>query len=218
MPARTLDRLAPIARLARLALAGWIALTAPIGASAFALDETLDGDLSGDRLAPTRLVLAPGANDLAMTSGSPSGSVDRDYFTFFVPAGWVLDSIFLLSAQVDGAVSFIGLQSGPVFSEPPVGANVGNLLGWHHFGGSEAGTEILDDIATGAGSQGFIPPLPTGHYTFWAQDFGFQAAYAMRFQVSPLPEPELGAALASGLAGLGLLGRRRARGDRAGGA
>lgn len=58
------------------------ALASP--ASAFSYLETTDGDLSGNGLAPTALVAAPGGNFLSMTSGSAAGSVDRDYFTFTV--------------------------------------------------------------------------------------------------------------------------------------
>lgn len=169
-------------------------------ASAFSHVETTDGDLSGNGLAPTSLVAVPGANFLSMTSGSASGSVDRDYFTFTVPAGYQLDSILLLTSNVDGAVSFIGVQSGGTFTEPPVGADVGNLLGWHHFSTTDAGSDILDEIGAGPGSIGFSGPLAAEAYTFWAQDFGFQADYSMQFGLTAIPEPTTLALLGAGIA------------------
>ena len=181
-------------------LAAGATLSLATSASAFTWTETIDGDLSGDRLAPSAFVASAGANVLSMTSGSASGSTDRDYFTVTVPGGLQLSSIRLLAAEVDGAVSFIGVQAGSVFTEPAIGASVANLLGWHHFAGAEAGTDILDDIASGAGSIGFTPPLASGAYTFWAQDFGFEASYSMEFNLTPIPEPGAVTLLAGGIA------------------
>ncbi len=167
------------------------------------------GDLSGDRLAPTVLNLALAANDLTMTSGMGSGSAVREHCTLVLPQGRQLDSIVLLSANIDCAASFIGVRAGSTFTERATGTNVANLLGWHHFAESDAGTDILDHIATGLGAQGFVPPLGNGYYTFWAQDFGFQADYSMRFSISPVPEPGLGSLVGVGLLGLGACSRRR---------
>jgi hypothetical protein len=193
----------------RLCASLLLAIGIAVPGAAFTIDETIDGDLSNDGLTPTLLVPSLGANDLAMTSGSPAGVVDRDYFRIDIALGQVLDSILLTAASVDGAVSFIGVQSGPVMTEPPIGTNVANLLGWHHFGSGDVGTDILAAIATGAGSQGFVPPLGPGSYTFWAQDFGFQASYLMRFHLSQVPEPRTVVLQLIGLVALGHAGLRR---------
>jgi hypothetical protein len=82
----------------------------------------------------------------------------------------------------------------------------------HHVAGSDVGSDILDDIDRGSGSQGFVPPLGPGDYTFWAQDVGFQASYTMRFV---LPEPSRATMLAAGAAALAALVAHRSRRRRA---
>jgi len=185
------------------------------GATAFEWDERLEGDLSGDRFAPTALALSPGANDLAMTSGSGGASVDRDYFRFRVPEGWSLASVGLVDAATDG-VAFVSVQAGTQFVEPPLPTDVANLLGWRHFSGADAGLDLLPEIGMGAGAIGFVPPLPAGDYVWWAQDFGFAASYAMRFEVAPVPEPTGLAATLAGATSVAFAGacRRRMRGGR----
>lgn len=103
-------------------------------------------------------------------------------------------------------MSFIGLQAGGTFPEPPTGTNVANLFGWHHFSSTDAGSDMLDDIGAGPGSIGFSGPLAASAYTFWAQDFGFQADYSMDFVLTTVPEPTT---LALVGAGFSLLVARR---------
>jgi hypothetical protein len=47
---------------------------------------------------------------------------------------------------------------------------------------------------------GFTPPLGSGAYTFWAQDFGFEASYSMQFDLTSIPEPGAITRLAGGIA------------------
>lgn len=172
-------------------------MAAAAGAQAFVHDEALDGDLSGDRLAPTWLTAVPGSNLLAMRSTTG----DRDYVGFTVPAGWQLSSVFHLSYASTDDLSFMALQAGTTLTEPPTGTNVANLLGWYHFGVASAGTEIIDNLAAGPGAIGFAPPLGAGPYTFWIQQTGAAATYSFDFVLTAVPEPGTPAlALLGGLA------------------
>lgn len=193
-----------------------ILILAAGGARAFTYDETVSPDLSNDRLNPTVLTAALGVNSLTMTSSSVGP--DRDYFTFAVPTGWLLSSIFHKSYVSDDDLSFFALQSGTALTEPPAGTNAGNLLGYTHFGAGTVDTEIIDDLAAsdspGPGlpaAQGFTAPLGAGSYTFWVQQTGVAAKYSFDFVLTPVPEPEQWALMLGGGLFLALrLLRRRA--------
>lgn len=139
-----------------------------------AYDEATDGDISGDRENPTRIFLVPGGNLLTATSVAG----DVEYVTFTVPPDYELAAMVLESFDSVDDVSFIAIQSGDTFTEPTDNPNVGNLLGWSHFGAGagQVGYDILGDIGMGAGAQGFSPPLPAGDYTLWLQETGANPA------------------------------------------
>ena len=187
--------------------AALLCLAAAGTAQALIYDETVDGDLSDDRLNPTALAIATGVNSFAM--GTQSG--DLDYFTFTVPTGWNLSSIFHQTYSSDDFVAFIGLQSGTTFTEAPSTVNPANLLGWLHFGGDTVNSEIIDDLAASGSAApaaiGFEAPLPAGDYTFWMQQTGLAATYALDFTLTPVPEPEQWALMLAG--GVLLLAARR---------
>ncbi|MCG8405368.1 MAG: PEP-CTERM sorting domain-containing protein [Phycisphaerales bacterium] len=171
--------------------------------AAIIYDEAVDGDLSGDRLAPTTRTLSIGSNTLAATSVSG----DLEYVTLTVPPSFQLDAIILDSYVSPNVQSFAAVQNGTVFTESPASPNPANLLGYSHFGTGpgQVGTDILDDISTGAGAIGFSPPLPSGDYTFWLQETGpSPAAYTLDFVVTPEPATTV----MLGFAGLWLLRRR----------
>jgi hypothetical protein len=141
------------------------------GALAAGYDEKKSGDLSDDGFTPNVVKLKPGNNVIAGKYGAKNGVVDRDYFTIKIPAGQQLSAIILEpETKVGINVSFIGVQSGSQFTEPPVGADPGNLLGWTHYGTDDEGTDILPAIGQGGGAQGFTPPLGAGNYSFWVQE------------------------------------------------
>jgi hypothetical protein len=173
-----------------------VSLAAPSAQAAVIWNES-GGDLSGNRLAPSAFVLAPGSNNLI---GSVVGG-DLDYVTLTVPANMQLTGITLVSYASLDIRAFIGVQQGAIFTETPAAPNVANIYGYTHFGpgGAPAGTDILDDIGTGFGAQGFVPPLASGQYTFWIQQIGALTQYNFDFVVVPEPSTWL-------LAGLGAVG------------
>jgi len=185
-------RVLPLALVAAL-------LVAP-GARASSWDEATDGDLSGNRLAPSSLTLTPGDN--TVTGTVIAG--DLDYLTITVPAGFTLAQINLLSFASTDDLAFIGIQAGSTFTQPPTGTDVTQLLGWAHFGPT-APAPYFATIGTAPGAIGFTAPLPAGPYTLWIQQTGAQqVGYSWDFVVSA-PEPGSAALAALGLAAL--LGR-----------
>jgi hypothetical protein len=190
-------------------------------ANATNYSESVNGDLSNDRLNPTHIVLTPGSNTITSTQvNSNSTSGDIDYYWLTIPAGSKLTNIDVVSTTTT-SLAFIGVQRGTTFTEPNQGTNVANLLGYTHFGPANAtvGTDILGNLGTGAGAMDFIPPLGAGDYTFWQQETSTTPTTStLTFVVSAppasVPVPRSAAAiLGAGLlvAGCSLLGRRRTR-------
>ena len=168
--------------------------TAMSGAhAATAWDEAASGDLSNSGLTPTPLTLVVGANLVSGATGRVSGVVDRDYFSFTLPAGHQLDSLTLLpgsNALGGSGLTFIGVQTGAQMTVSPTGGSATGLLGWWHYSTNEIGTDILPLIGQGLGAIGFVDALPAGSYTFWVQDTGTGVAnYRYELSVSAVPEP-----------------------------
>ena len=176
-------------------------LLAP-AAKANTWDEGTNGDLSGDRLAPSSLALSAGDN--LLTGTTVAG--DIDYLTVTVPVGYALSQLNLLSFASTDDLAFIGVQAGSTFTQPPTGTDVTQLLGWAHFGPT-APLPYLATLGTSPGAIGFTGPLPAGPYTFWIQQAGAQqVAYSWNFVVaSAAPEPGTGGLVVLGLTAL--LGR-----------
>lgn len=168
-----------------------LALTVALSVSTGAADvvvwnEAINGDISGDRLNPSSVVLSLGVNTLIASSVSG----DREYIRMIVPAGFTLESVVHVSWDSEDPIAFMAVQQGATFTEPPTGTNVGNLLGWSHFGPGEGtvGLDILPRIGTGAGAIGFTPPLAANTYTFWVQQTGpFMSTYRLDFVIAPAP-------------------------------
>lgn len=185
--------------------------------AASAYDELAEGDLSGDRFAPTALAFAEGTNSVSGTFGfdpnanGGDGEQDIDYFTFTIAEGFQLTEILVNRFVGDDGLAFMGIQEGTTFTEPALGADAGNLLGYVLFGpnADEAtpGTNILDDMGTGPGSMGFTGPLGPGDYTIWLNQTGATTTHTTTFTVTAIPAPASTALL--GLAGLAAARRRR---------
>ena len=146
-------------------------------------DEAIDGEITDDPTNPLALDLANGSNVL-------NGTVvagDIDYVTVHVPAGHVLSALDLLSFESEDNLSFVGIQEGTVFTEPPVDTDPANLLGFILIGEQVEGTNLLPAIGAAEGAQGFTGPLPAGDYTFWIQQTTEETVdYSLDMIVSPV--------------------------------
>lgn len=193
------------ALLAGTALAA--ALGVPTASGVVAWNEPLDGDFSDDYLAPTSVSFVPGLNQvLGFIAGeNDTGGLDRDYYTFTIPAGFQLSEITLDSYFSDDFQAFVGISAGTQFSVPPTTAGLGDPLGWLLYGNSQLGQNLLPLM--GQNGQGFTAPLGPGSYTIWTQQIGPVTEYVFNFVVVPAPA---GAAVLA-LPLLGLAARRRAR-------
>jgi hypothetical protein len=177
--------------------AAYVALGgAALPAMAQGWDESVNGDLSNDRLAPTSVTL--GAT--STTVSAVTGRGDLDYLTFTVPAGMTLNAILVSSFSGNDPTGFMGLQAGSTMTVDPSAPVVGDLLGWTHFGLLEAiqGTNLVTRLGDGAGAIGFDGPLPAGTYTLWLQQLGDPMTYTLDFSLVPTPSAAL-------LGGLGML-------------
>ena len=172
-------------------------------------DESVNGDLPGNRLAPTLLNANLGSNEVI---GSMNRDIDIEYFTVVVQQGHQLDALVAAELVAPDGRSFIGVQGGSQFTVTPATVQASDLLGYAHFGFQEGniGTNILDDMGSGFGAQGFTGPLSTGSYTFWLQNINDIANYRLDFQITAaVPEPSENAMLLAGIAVLGAVARRR---------
>ena len=176
-------------------------------------DEAIDGDLSSDYLSPTQLFTKGVNNHVIFTTigqAENGGDQDREYFTFTVAEGYELVSIVLdgFETSPETNLGFIGIAAGSVFTTPPDAPDPTQLLGYYLPGVSDVGSDILQAMGQGGGSQGFSGALGAGSYSFWAQETGPSTDnWNLNFIVTEVPAP---GALA--LIGLGGLIARRRRG------
>ncbi len=186
-------------------------------------NEAVDGDLSGDRLNPTQLVLSAGTNSLTATTGvflneQEEEETDLEYVRIDLPANHQLVSILMQGYTSFDTTAFIGVQSGTTFTFDPGDAisNVGNLDGYAHFGpgaGHDPGDDLLPDIGAGPGSIGFTPPLTGTSYTFWIQQTGALTDYQLDFIVTSIPEPASAFLMCTALVAAAHCRRRRWRAE-----
>lgn len=158
------------------------------------IDESVDGDFSGDPSAPTDL--GPIVDPVLILEGSVQsggGGDTRDYVTFEVPDGSTLDAVRLLR-YVDGTTGqpgntgycFIDAGSTSVF---PSNSTSSSFLGGSHLNRirfPDAEVNMLDRLSGGVqGGTGFSLPLGAGDYTFEVQQTGSQRnVYELRFEFS----------------------------------
>lgn len=176
----------------RLSLFALLAALAPAGpVLAASYNETTQGDLSDNRLAPTALALSLGSNVISGSNGpSPVPDVpDLDYITVTLPAGTRLSQLVVLDSDVGGAVSFIAIEQGAQVSVAWNEGSAETLLGWAHYGSADEGLDILTAIGAGPGALGFVPPLPSATYTLWIMELDGARPYAYSFDLQVTQAP-----------------------------
>jgi hypothetical protein len=180
---------------------------AGVAEAATIYSETTNGDISGNRTAPTVRTLGLGSNDVFATSQGG----DQEYLTLIVPNGLALRNLFL-RADVPGGfdqTAFIGMATGSPFPiDPLFASDASDMLGYAHFSPFMVGQDLFPSMENSFGSQGFSSPLPAGTYSFAIQQLGTPVTYQLDFTTVAVPEPA-SVALA-GMSSLLLARRRRA--------
>jgi len=150
-----------------------------------AVDEAASGDLSNDRLQPTVVRLAPGANSIKATTGVPD---TLDYFSLVVGPCDTLDSMFIgsFAGTLGDETAFFAIQQGESFTVDPLDAqtSIADMMGYSHFGSLFLDQDLLAIASTAAGASGFTTPLASGTYTIWVQQIGPVSDYELLFNVS----------------------------------
>ena len=203
------------------------ALLAAAPAKATIYDESVSGDLSNDKAAPTALTLTPGLNSVIGTvAGFPQfgGTDPQDWVSFTIPTGFVMTSYVNSKYGSADDQGFTGFQSGSSFSGDEFVA--GSYAGYAHFGtaaqnpdgnptsSSTVGVNLLPlmaDPSFAPGTTGFTPPLGAGTYTFLIQQ-GDPSTTGYRFNMNlrAVSVPEPGSSLCLlGMGGLAILALRR---------
>ncbi|MBY0113840.1 MAG: hypothetical protein K2Y21_13565 [Phycisphaerales bacterium] len=160
-------------------------------------NELASGDLSNSASLPTILSVDLGSNYLS----ADVSKNDRDYFSLRLPPGTALGSVML--RRSDGAqATFLSMQAGGTFTEPPAGADLTRTLGYASFFSSDVHTDLLAKLADAPQALGFAGPLTGSSYTFWVeQESPSPAWYELEFVIVQIPSP--GAWVLGGI-GLGM--------------
>jgi hypothetical protein len=186
-----------------LALISMAAALAGPAAAATLWNESVNGDLSNVRTAPTNLALSIGSNTITGTTVAG----DVDFFTVTVPGSAFFSALTLIQFTTADDLDFLAIESGPIITSTTSPAN---MLGYVHLNAAFVGTDVLDDMALGDGALGFTPPLPAGTYAMWTQQLQTQMV-SYSFDLVVVPEPTQATLLTAGLVVLAVARRRAAR-------
>ena len=172
MPARFIP--CPCGRWAYdLSVKNFLLSTVAIAGSAWgqsAYEESTSGDLSDDANAPT--VITSSQTTITVVFTTDREGLDRDIFTIEVPTGFELSGVILddYNSNYPENLGFVGFSSGSVLNADPVLPTAAGLLGWYLPDESNVGQDLFLDMGQAAGAIGYDGPLPSGLYTFWAQE------------------------------------------------
>ena len=157
-------------------------------ASAEVFDESVLGDFSNDRFAPTSLDFEQGTNTVLNTvfNSNNSNTGDRDYYTFTLEEGEFIDSITVISSTNlnDGrdSTTFFGFAFDNVFDFDPDAQHGPGLAGFVLTNSFGIQRNVLSDITGG------LELLGPGDYSIWSQQTGPDATLVeVEFNVIPTP-------------------------------
>ena len=174
--------------------------------AAVVYNEGTDGALSNDALLPSTVALSVGAHEVIGSVVNPSDT--RDYFTFTVAAGTVLEAIEVIdfTAVPTANFSFYGITSGPTSVNPA--ADPDALLTGDLVGIGDIGADLLEASVAGSTLGSLVP----GVYTLLIQQTGSEVnSYHLNFVVvaDPIPVPAAGLLFGTGAALVALRRRRQ---------
>lgn len=187
-------------------------LVVPVAQGMVIFDELSKGDLSNDPGLPTLMTVGLGSSVVSATVSSR----DRDYFTLRLPQGAALSGVWL--RRSDGVeATFVGVQAGAVFTEPPESADLRRTLGYTEFFAPDVNTDLLAKLADAPGAIGFAGLLMVGDFTFWVEQKNTSPAlYEFEFVIVQIPSPGgWGVVLAGVGIGCGIRRRRAGMGRNA---
>ena len=161
------------------------ALASPVAAATLWDETSAQGDLSSNAAAPTLIApFAPGGKIIGSVSNI-GGNTDRDYITFTVNPGEILDGLTLTSLSPDN-LAFCAFNSGSTSFVPSTATN-GSFLAGIHVNAADVGFDLMPFFAnrvvtTHALSSPFLGP---GTYCFVIQQTSpITTSYVLDFHVS----------------------------------
>ena len=168
-----------------------------------AYTESVDGDLSGDFLAPTLIATTSGSNIITGSIGDngntgATNGQDADYFSFDLAANETLTEINILSFLGSNNVSFFGYVEDSAFN----GQGFPDLDGSAFINDSSG--NIINSLIGGS--------ITDTSISFWLQETApVQVDYSIEFVIATTPVPVPGAIwfFATSICGLVMVKRKR---------
>jgi hypothetical protein len=189
-----------------LTIIGFSFLFTSASDAALSYIESINGDLSGNGLAPSVLTFTTGLNQVSGTMGATAGPVDVDIFSFVVGSGQSITSIKLSSFVPVGSVStgsFFALDDAATIDTGNGTNHAANRL-VNASSGEFLSASVLFGTKFSGGASALAGPLGPGTYTIFFRETSTQVNYTLDFTM--VPEPSVSLLL---IPALGVMGRRR---------